>query len=334
MLYLIVALCLRSVICVATSSPGVAPEVKLNDGHLMPTFGLGTWLGVTPEGQLAEVQDDSIEKAVEDAIDVGYRHIDTAALYNTEPQVGRGIHKKIADGALTREEIFVTTKLWNDQHAREKVVPALKNSLQQLNMSYVDLYLIHFPIGTVSNFTPDLTDYLETWYGMIDAQTQGLTRSIGVSNFNQDMIQRLVRETGVVPAVLQVEIHLNLQQPALLEFCRQRGIAVMGYTPFGPLFPSKASPGAPPPRIDDPALVEMARKYKKTVPQVVLRYLYELGVVPIPKSVKRSRIQQNIEIFDFAIEEADKRLLRSFDANYRLTSMPFWKDHPYYPFHS
>ncbi|CAK1549082.1 unnamed protein product [Leptosia nina] len=315
------------------SNPGLAPEIKLRDGYLMPTFGLGTWLGVTKEGSLNEVQDDSVEKAVEAAIDSGYRHIDTASLYKTEPQVGKAIDKKIKEGVVTREEVFVTTKLWGDQHAKEQVVPALKSSLRNLTMDYLDLYLIHFPVATKGlSFIPDDTDYLETWHGMIEAQKQGLTRSIGVSNFNEEMIERLIRETGVTPAVLQIEIHLNLQQPNLLKYCRERDIAVMGYTPFGALFPSKAASGAPPPRIDDPALVKIANKYNKTVPQVVLRYIFELGVVAIPKSVKASRIRENIDIFDFSLSDEDKQLLRSYDANYRTTTVPFWKDHPYYPF--
>ncbi|XP_045508057.1 aldo-keto reductase AKR2E4-like [Colias croceus] len=330
LLFTVVILCLANHI--AGHTAGKAPVLNLNDGWIMPTFGLGTWLGLDQKGGFVQVEDNSVEKAVEEAIDAGYRHIDTAALYDTEPQVGRAIQKKIDEGVILRGDIFVTTKLWNDQHAKEKVPEALKASLKKLNMDFVDLYLIHFPVGTYANNTPDNTDYLDTWRALIDARAQGLTHSIGVSNFNVKQIERLINETGVVPSVLQIELHLNLQQPELLAYCKQHGITVMGYTPFGALFPSKARPGAPPPRVDDPALVDIAKKHNKTVPQVVLRYLFELGAVPIPKSVNPKRIEENINIFDFRLTKHEKEVLKTFDSNYRLTVIPQWANDPNYPF--
>ncbi|XP_045508058.1 aldo-keto reductase AKR2E4-like [Colias croceus] len=304
-----------------TQTTAEAPRWKLNDGHEIPALALGTWLGNT-----SKPVSDEVVHAVRWAIDAGYRHIDTAWIYRVEDQVGRGLK------GYKREDIFVTTKLWNDKHARDAVVPALRQSLKDLQLDYVDLYLIHWPVGQFGNQTYDTTDYLDTWRGMMEAKELGLTRSIGLSNFNQHMIDRILEAGLEKPAALQVELNLNLQQPALLDYCKKNSIVVMGYTPFGSLFYNKAKSDAPPPRVDDPALVEIAKKYNKTVPQITLRYLVELGVIPLPKSLTKSRIEQNIDIFDFSLSESDKNILKGFDKNYRTIPQYKWLDHPYYPF--
>ncbi|CAD0206781.1 unnamed protein product [Chrysodeixis includens] len=323
------------------------PTKKLNDGREIPAIALGTWLGnntreknisktckitshFSQHGRVEPGQDE-VEHAVTWAINAGYRHIDTAYVYQIEDQVGRAVNKKIAEG-IKREELFITTKLWNDAHAKDTVVPALRRSLASLGLDYVDLYLIHWPVAQFSNGTYDTADYLETWRGMIEAKKLGLARSIGVSNFNEKQIDRLLENKLEIPAVLQVEINFNLQQPSLLAYCKQKNIVVMGYTPFGSLFYHKARPGSPPPRIDDPALVEIAAKYRKTVPQIALRYLVELGVIPIPKSLTKSRIEQNIDIFDFYLELEEQNKLKDFDKNYRTIKQEKWLDSPYYPF--
>ncbi|XP_045782719.1 aldo-keto reductase AKR2E4-like [Maniola jurtina] len=312
-----------------------APLTRLNDGNLMPRFGFGTWLGLNNDQLPVAVTDDSVQKAVEVAIDAGYRHIDTASIYDDEDQVGKAVNKKIAEGVVAREDLFITTKLWNDAHAREAVVPALQESLQRLNLTYVDLYLIHWPFATETKLPKPYVDidYLETWLGMVAAKQQGLAKSIGVCNFNLAQMERLWENSSdVKPAVLQVETNLNLQQPELREFCHNNDIAVMGYTPFGSLFPGRAKPDAPPPRADDPQLAAIAGKYNKTVPQVVLRYLLELGVTPIPKSVSSSRILENLDIFDFQLDEFDRRQLKSYHNNYRVVDVKFFSDAKEYPF--
>ncbi|CAH2056197.1 unnamed protein product, partial [Iphiclides podalirius] len=303
--------------------------IILNDGRTIPGFGLGTWLGFVQESKSKK---DEVENAVKWAIDAGYRHIDTASIYDTEDQVGKAINKKIDEGVVKREDIFVTTKLWNDAHARDAVVPTLRNSLKKLNLDYVDLYLIHWPIPQYHNGSFYDVDYLETWEGMIEAQKLGLAKSIGVSNFNQKMLERIIAKSSVKPAMLQVEINLNLQQPDLREYCRENDIAVTGYTPFGSIFPSKAQSDAPPPRVTDPALVKIAEKYNKTVPQVVLRYLVELNVIPIPKTVTKSRVEQNIDIFDFQLTQEERDLLKGYDKNYRTIAPKNWINSKYYPF--
>ncbi|XP_063544803.1 aldo-keto reductase AKR2E4-like [Cydia strobilella] len=315
----------------ALHSGGLAPWRPLNDNNSVPSFGLGTWLGFSDKGRV-EPKGHEVEDAVLWAIDAGYRHIDTAHIYDTETQVGRAIKKKIVDGTVKREDLFVTTKLWNDAHARDAVEPALRRSLEKLGLEYIDLYLIHWPVGLYANSTLDNSDYLDTWQAMIAVKDKGLTKSIGVSNFNQKQLERLIKASNVKPAMLQVELNMNLQQPALLAYCRAQGIQVTGYTPFGSLFPSKATPDAPPPRVDDAALVAIAGKYNKTVPQIALRYLWELGVTPIPKSVTRSRVEQNIQIFDFELSAEERQKMAALDRGYRTIDVKWWKDSPHYPF--
>ncbi|XP_050359246.1 aldo-keto reductase AKR2E4-like [Nymphalis io] len=332
-LYYIVSFYVGAVTCLSVPPAGVAPKIKLNDGNSMPAFGLGTWLGFDGKGGVHKVTSDSVEKAVEAAIDIGYRHIDTAYIYFTEEQVGKAVNKKIKNGDVKREDVFITTKLWNDKHARQDVVPSLRESLAKLNLEYVDLYLVHWPISTYSNNTVNEIDYVETWQGMVEAKKLGLARSIGVCNFNVQQLERLINSSDVAPAVLQVEVNLNLQQEQLRQFSRDHGIAVMGYTPFGSLFPSKATSNSPPPRVDDPELVKLANRHGKTVPQIVLRYLFELGVVPIPKTVKKERLMENVDIFDFELQAEDKDLLKSFDRNYRTIDLrSFWATSKFYPF--
>ncbi|XP_063544430.1 aldo-keto reductase AKR2E4-like isoform X1 [Cydia strobilella] len=331
---------------------------------MMPAVALGTWLGNSSTGRIAPVGYET-EQAVLWALEAGYRHVDTAWSYHVEDQVGRPVktvvdaynllHEitttpKICDAAcyvkrfkkkterssismvlpMSREEIFVTTKLWNDAHARSAVVPALRASLAQLQLSYVDLYLMHWPLGQFENGSYDSTHYLETWRGMMDAQALNLTRSIGVSNFNKVMLESIRAHQLTKPAVLQIEWNINLQQPGLLAYCRQHNISVMGYTPFGALMDKRRADS--PTRIDDPQLTKMAAKYGKNVQQILLRYAVEMGVIPIPKSITSTRIFENIEIFDFQLDESEKWTLRNFDRGYRTIPQLKWSDHPFYPF--
>lgn len=319
------------VIAITRASPGAAPLVKLRDGNEMPQLGLGTWLGYE-KGVRVEPTGDEVEKSVAWAIEAGYRHIDTAHIYSTEEQVGRAVNKKIADGTVSRSELFVATKLWNDKHQREDVAPALRESLAKLSLDYIDLYLIHWPIAQYANGTYYDADYTDTWQGMVEAKKLNLTRSIGVSNFNQAQLDRLLATSTEVPAVLQVEINLNLQQPELLKYCKEHNIAVTGYTPFGSLFPTKAKEDAPEPRVNDPALVAIASKYNRTVPQINLKYLMQLGVTPLPKSLTKSRIEQNIDLFDFQLANGDLLHLSKYNSNYRTLPQHKWMQNEHYPF--
>ncbi|XP_075988088.1 aldo-keto reductase AKR2E4-like [Anticarsia gemmatalis] len=311
--------------CQDKSRPGVAPRITLNTGQTIPSLGIGTWLGLDKEGGRIPVTDDTIEKAVECAIDAGYRHIDTATIYKTEEQVGRAIKKKIEEGVVRREDLFIVTKLWSDSHAEEAVVPALQASLARLGLTYVDLYLIHWPVAINSDGSLSDVDYLDTWRGMVECRARGLARALGLSNFNQHQLDRVISCSKVKPAVLQIELNLYLQQPSLVSFCQERGVVVVGHSPLGGLF-------HPPPRLDLLPLVRLADKYHKTLPQIVIRYLLELGVVPIPKSVQPQRIQQNLEVFDFTLTRQECASLKLFDRNQRTLPVTFWKESPYYPF--
>ncbi|XP_004928930.1 aldo-keto reductase AKR2E4 isoform X1 [Bombyx mori] len=303
-----------------------APCIQLNDGNTIPIVALGTGRGTAKESDSI----DEVRQAVYWAIEAGYRHIDTAAVYQDEEQVGQGIAEAIANGLVTREELFVTTKLWNDKHARDQVVPALQESLKKLGLDYIDLYLIHFPIATKPDDSPDNIDYLETWQGMQDARQLGLARSIGVSNFNATQITRLVSNSYIRPVINQIEVNPTNTQEPLVAHCQSLGIAVMAYSPFG-FVVSRGQTGAPPPRSDDPTLTALANKYRKSVGQILLRYLIDRGLIPIPKSTNKQRIAQNIDLFDFQLTFEEVAAINQFNKNHRVIDISDWKDYPNYP---
>lgn len=303
---------------------GKAFRIPLNDGNSIPAMGLGTFLGFDENGQKAVLKHET-EYPVTWALNSGYRLIDTAAGYHNEEQVGAGIK----ESSVPRENVFIVTKL--DMAHQRDVLSALKGSLERLNTSYVDLYLIHTPVAYKPDHSEfDIIDYVDTWKGMEEAKKQGFAKSIGISNFNTSQIQRLLANSEIKPAVLQVEVNINLAQEKLLSFCKENQIAVMAYTPFGSLFSDSTEP--PPPRFNDPILISIADKYKKTTPQIVLRYLIQRGVIPIPKSTHKRRLEENINVFDFELTEEEMETLSKFNKDYRVVLPSFWQEHPYYPF--
>ncbi|KAJ2943024.1 hypothetical protein O0L34_g15217 [Tuta absoluta] len=300
------------------------PRLPLNDGGSIPALGLGTFLGFDENGQ-KEVLMDEVKNAVTFALDTGYRLLDTAQAYKNEDQIGQAVQSSSAD----RQDIFIVTKLASNR--QREPVEALKDSLKLMNLTYVDLYLIHSPVA----FTPDhkafdVVDYLDTWKGMEQAKTLGLTKSIGISNFNISQIERLLTNCEIKPSVLQVEVNLNLAQNSLIDFCKQHDIVVMAYSPFGGLFNKDSK--APPPRAEDPVLAEIAKKHGKTTPQIALRYLVQKGVVPIPKSIRREKIVENIDVFNFELTPEEMDTLGKFNKDYRTVWPTYWQDHPYFPF--
>ncbi|XP_023952393.2 aldo-keto reductase AKR2E4 [Bicyclus anynana] len=302
----------------------------LNDGNEIPAIALGTSLGHLSDGTRLLAVNHSLARAVQWALETGYRHIDTAALYRIEDEVGLGVRDYLRDNNAAREDVYITTKLWNDAHERSEVIPALRKSLQELQMDYVDLYLMHYPMAYTKDGAISETDYLETWKGLEDAKEQNLTRSIGVSNFNITQMQRLWNNCRIKPAVNQIEVNPTITQDELVNWSNDHGVIVMAYTPFGAILGRKSD--APPPRADDPYLMSLAQKYNKTVPQILLRYLLDRHLVAIPKSTNKDRISQNFDITNFSLTSAEVDELSKFNSNYRLRTPAKWYPHPHFPF--
>ncbi|RWS01922.1 aldo-keto reductase-like protein [Dinothrombium tinctorium] len=311
----------------------MASILKLSNGRMVPALGLGTWLS----------KPDEVFEAVRYAIaEAGYRHIDCAYVYLNEKEIGKAIKEVIDKGIVQREELFITSKCWSTFHSREKVMKCCKQSLSDLGLEYLDLYLIHLPMGFAEdreiypkdasgNFIYSDVDYVETWQGMEDCYDIGLVKSLGLSNFNSEQIVRILSKAKVKPVMLQVECHPYLNQTQLIDFCKKHNILVTGYSPFG----SPERPGAKPgdlSLLDDLKLKEIADKYNKTTAQILLRYQVERGVIPIPKSVNPSRIWSNIQIFDFNLNQEDISLINGLSRNHRYISAEFLRDHKYFPY--
>ena len=249
------------------------PNVRLLDGHQIPQIGLGVW----------QVPDDVATDACLTAFEAGYRHIDTAALYGNEEGVGRAI----SASGLPREDIYVTTKVWNTDQGHDKTVAAMEASLRRLGLDYVDLYLIHWP-------TPARDLYVETWETVLELQQRGLTTSAGVSNFHGEHLRRVIDATGVTPVVNQIELHPWLHQREVRAIDADLGIVTEAWSPL-------ASGGL----VDDAELAAIGAQYGKTAAQVMIRWHLQIGNVVLPKSVTPERIRENVDVFDFELDADD-----------------------------
>jgi 2,5-diketo-D-gluconate reductase A len=270
--------------------PGAVPDVTLNNGIRMPQLGFGVF----------QVGNDEARAAVATALECGYRSIDTAALYGNE----HGVGVAVSASGIPREELFVTTKLWNADQGAGRVPPAFERSLDKLGLDYVDLYLIHWPV-------PSRDRFVETWKAFERLYADGRVRAIGVSNFTPPQLTRLLKETEVVPAVNQVELHPGFQQPELRAFHREHGIATEAWSPLGQ--------GA---ALIHPVITRLAERHEKTPAQVVLRWHLELGNVVIPKSVTPARIRENFSVFDFALPAEDARQIAELESGLRIGPDP------------
>ncbi len=267
--------------------------VTLNNGIIMPQLGLGVY----------QVKDgDEVEAAVLAALQSGYRLIDTASLYGNEIGVGRAIK---ASG-IPRQEIFVTTKLWNDDQGYDAALAAFDVSLKKLDMDYVDLYLIHWP-------SPKRGLYVETWRAFEEIYRQGRAKAIGVSNFHQPHLDTLLESATITPAVNQIELHPDLPQLELRAYCQKLGIIVESWSPLG---------GGGGSLLDQPVLATIGQRYGKSPAQVVIRWHIQNGLVVIPKSSHAERIQQNIDVFDFELSAADVELINGLAADNRVGPNP------------
>lgn len=256
-------------------------SVTLNNGVNMPIFGLGVW----------KASEEDTLKAVSFALENNYRHIDTAWIYGNEAAVG----KAVRDSGIDRSNIFITTKLWRDHH--DNATAAIADSLKRLQMTYVDLYLSHFPAKDTR-----IKAYLE----MEKMLENGLTRAIGVSNYTVKHLEDLLEKTSIIPAVNQVELHVFLQQPDLVEYCRDKNIQMEAYSPLAHAV-----------RLNDKSLMEIAKKYNKSVAQLMIRWCLEQGFITIPKSINPSRILENSSVFDVEISEEDLAAMRKMNEGLR-----------------
>lgn len=300
------------------------PTVKLLGVREMPMIGLGTYARKAEPGQFRQ--------AVEWGIEAGYRHIDTASCYKNEEDVGQGINNKIKEGLVTREELFVTTKLWNDRHAEDQVVDSLKESLARLNLDYVDLYLVHWPVSTNSKGEDAEIDYMETWRGMEKCCELGLTKGIGVSNFNEEQLVRVFENATILPEVNQIEINPTFIQSEMVRLCGDLGIIPVAYTPLGLISEARPEFIGKDTIKTDPGLGELAEKYDKTRAQIALRYLTQRGIPVIPKSFTKSRIIENFDIFDFELTAKEMDFVSSFNINHRCVPATAFKGLKNYPF--
>ncbi|KAK9752681.1 Aldo/keto reductase family [Popillia japonica] len=312
--------------------------IHLNSGYDIPIIGLGTWQG--PVGKEREVGE-----AVKTAIDLGYRHFDCAYCYQNESIIGDAIAEKIKEGKVKREDLFITSKVWNTFHDPAHVLPAIQKTLKDLKLDYLDLYLMHWPHAykysmEINPIDPDTglvaldlkTDYLDTWRAMEGLVTKGLTKSIGVSNFNSKQLNRLVSNCNIIPAVNQIECHPYLTQEGLRKLCKSLGIAITAYSPLGSPERPWAKPGDPD-VINDPKISLIAEKYNKSPGQILLRYQVQLGNSAIPKSSNPARLKQNIEIFDFKLTQEDMDYISTFNRkDGRICPNAEASHHPEYPF--
>ncbi|XP_047539174.1 aldo-keto reductase AKR2E4-like [Vanessa atalanta] len=242
-----------------------------------------------------------LKTAVIQAIESGFRQIDTAAAYKNEDQIGDAILDVTSRGIVTREELWITTKLNLDVGNREGVLPALQESLKKLKLDYVDLYLVHSPENLA--LIPEY-DYLSVWKGMEDVKKLNLTRSIGVSNFNSTDINRILANSEIVPSVNEIEVNPTYTNSEIIAYCQSLNITVLSYAPFGFMVPRPIESNITS-TFEDPVLVRIAQKYGKTSSQVVLRYLIDLNTIPIPRSINTQRIQSNIDLFDFRLTQEE-----------------------------
>jgi len=313
-------------------------KVTLNDGSKMPILGLGTWLSETGK----------VTQAVKDAIDIGYRHIDGARCYQNENEVGAGIQAKIKEGVVKREDLYVVSKLWNTKHRPDMVVPAIRKTLADLGLEYLDLYLIHWPVGYLEDdsgndnlfpmdpngkFLPSVVDYVDTWKAMEECVSLGLTKSIGVSNFSAHQISRILEKATIKPAVNQVELHGYLNQKKLEAFCKEKGVQMVAYSPLGsPAIPWETASGV---LLEEPKLKAIAKAHNKSPAQVELRWIIQRGIVAIPKSVTKSRIQENFGVWDFTLSDAEMNDMFSLEipgGKGRRCDEQAANNHQHYPF--
>lgn len=297
----------------------------LHDGNSIPMLGLGTWKSKPGE----------VGAAVEHAIRVGYRHIDCASFYGNEAEVGDAIRTCIDEGVVKRDELWVTSKLWNNAHKREDVRPALESTLRDLKLDFLDLYLIHWPVALKPDvkfprkpedfFSLEDVPLSETWQAMHDAAAAGLTRSAGVSNFSTAQVDEIHEATGILPVMNQVELHPFLQQRDLVANMNARDVALTAYSPLGSSDRPKDLKGPQEPALlEHPVVTRVAARHEASPAQVLIAWAIARDTIVIPKSTNAGRIEDNLAAASLSLTEQDLRELAELDRGYRFVDGAFW----------
>jgi alcohol dehydrogenase (NADP+) len=299
----------------------------LSSGDKIPAIGLGTW----------KANESVVGAAVETAIKAGYRHIDCAAIYLNEGEIGQALKKCIQDKLVTREELWITSKLWNSYHASKDVEPALKNSLSNLCIDYLDLYLMHWPIafnksvglgmpGSGNDFISlDEVPLNETWEAMEALVGKGLVRNIGVSNFSKGKLEAILKNSKIKPAVNQIECHPFLLQDELANFCKNHNIHITAYSPLGsPDRPKTMKKENELSLLNNEVILEIANKYEATPAQILISWQIHRGNSVIPKSTNETRIIENLMAQNIQLTSEDMQAINSLDKNYRYVDASFW----------
>lgn len=293
--------------------------LQFRNGDPIGAIGLGTWK--SEPGRVGE--------AVEAALEAGYRHIDCAAIYGNEAEIGDALARVFARGEIGREDVHITSKLWNNAHRADDVRPALEQTLTDLKLEALDLYLIHWPVAFrpgLEGFPESESDFLtpqqapidETWKAMLAVRDQGLARHVGVSNFSIPKLERLTAPGLEAPEMNQVELHPYLQQDELLAWCREHGVVVTAYSPLGSSDrPDRMKSADEPALLEDEIIGEIAAKHSATPAQILIAWAVARDTIAIPKSTHRGRIRQNLESAGITLDDADMNRIRGLDRHYR-----------------
>lgn len=294
-------------------------KLRFQNGDTIDAIGLGTW----------KSDPGDVGQAVEAALEAGYRHIDCAAIYGNEPEVGEALQRVFSRGEIQREDVHITSKLWNNAHLKDDVEPALKKTLSDLKLDYLDLYLIHWPVAFrpgLEGFPEDDSDFLtpeqapvaETWAAMLEARSQGLTRHAGVSNFSARKLDRLAASGAERPEMNQVELHPYLQQEELLNYCREHDILVTAYSPLGSSDrPDTMKGDDEPSLLDNEVVASIAEQHGASAAQVLIAWAVARDTVVIPKSTNPDHIRKNRESARLELSETEMRRIGSLDIHYR-----------------